>query len=125
MRLPRNPDGTFAPRRRARHNPARIPLYPSSTRGTKSLNARTHANVWSAGYEAASQAATHAAKRGGPRRVNGDDLFVLASGNDRRIPAGINENHPQFWEYVGTFIEGAKAYASDHATDPDRRIVVR
>ena len=104
---------------------ARIPLYPSSTRDTRPLDARTHENVWSAGYEAASQAATHAAKRGGPRRVDGDDLFVLAAGKDRRIPAGINENHPHFWGYLGTFIEGAKAYAIAHATDPDRRIVVR
>ena len=110
---------------RAGRKSARNPLYPSSTRGTKPLDARTHESVWSAGYEAASQAATHAAKRGGPRRVDGDDLFVLAAGKDRRIPAGINESHPQFWEYVGTFIEGAKAYASEHAADRDRKIVVR
>jgi hypothetical protein len=110
---------------RAGRKSARNPLYPSSTRGTKPLDARTHESVWSAGYEAASEAATYAAKHGRPRRVAADDLFVMAAGKDRRIPSGINENHPQFWGYLGTFIEGARAYAREHATDPDRRIVVR
>lgn len=103
----------------------RNPLYPSSTRDTRPLDARTHESVWYAGYEAASEAATYAAKHGRPRLVAADDLFVMAAGKDRRIPSGINENHPQFWGYLGTFIEGAKAYAREHATDPDRRIVVR
>lgn len=32
---------------------------------------------------------------------------------DKRIPSGMNESHPQFWEYLGTFIEGAKAFAAN------------
>ena len=31
---------------------------------------------------------------------------------DRRLPRGLNESHPQFWEYNWTFLEGLAAYAT-------------
>ncbi len=63
-------------------------------------------NVWDAGYEAASYAYS---KR--MEKVDAVELFI--DSKDKRLPAGMNENHPQFWEYLGTFVDGAKAFAED------------
>lgn len=63
-------------------------------------------DVWDAGYEAASFAYSNQ-KRG----AEGVDLFL--SSKDKRLPRGLTEEHPQFWEYLGTFIDGAKAFAKD------------
>ena len=81
-------------------------LYPSSPRGTKPLSGSISQDVWDAGYEAASYASTN-----NQHQVDGTTLFLGA--RDKRIPRGINESHPQFWEYLGTFVDGAKAFAEN------------
>ena len=83
-------------------------LYPSSPKGTKPLSHKVYRQVWDAGYEAASWAWSK-----GRKQVGGTDLFVDAIHKirDRRVPKHITEDHPQFWEYVGTFIDGARAFA--------------
>ena len=81
-------------------------LYPSSPRGTKPLSDSISQDVWDAGYEAASYASTN-----NQHQVDGTTLFLGA--RDKRIPRGINESHPQFWEYLGTFVDGAKAFAEN------------
>lgn len=88
----------------------RLALYPSSPKGTKPLSAHEEEEVWNAGYEAASYYSSS-----GMKQTDGETLFINAihKMRDRRIPAGISEDHPQFWEYLGTFIDGAKAFASN------------
>ena len=84
-------------------------LYPGSPRGTKPLSSKVEQDVWDAGFEAASWARTK-----GRKQVDGTMLFVDAIHKlrDRRVP-NVTEDDPQFWEYVGTFIDGAKAYAKN------------
>jgi hypothetical protein len=104
-----------------RENPVGAGLYPSSPRGTQPLEPGTEEQVWNAGYETASWAAHGGVQHAGDvLRISGEDLFLNAISvlRDARIPARINESHPQFWEYLGTFIDGADAYAKSSVGTP-------
>ncbi len=89
---------------------ARVAVYPSSPKGTQPLDEKAEEDVWDAGYEAASWAMDKYQGTG----ISGEDLFLLALNTikDPRLPKGMNESHPQFWEYLGTFIDGAKSFGS-------------
>ena len=92
-------------------------LHPSSPKGTKPLDPDTEEQVWNAGYEAASYAdSQHLGRPVGRYEYEVDivDLFLLALKSDRRMPRGLSESHPQFWEYLGVFTEGVKDYAKNH-----------
>ena len=89
-------------------------LHPSSPRGTEPLDPDTDEKVWEAGYETASYADSSGLGRPigrHEREMDIVDLFLLALKKDRRLPRGLNEEHPQFWEYFGVFAEGARDYA--------------
>ncbi len=38
---------------------------------------------------------------------------MFINSKDKRLPLGLTEEHHQFWEYLGTFVDGAKAFAED------------
>lgn len=87
----------------------RIALYPSSPEGTEPLSDKVEEQVWDAGYEAASRYYAEHSLKQDVVRIEADHLFVESK--DSRVPHKLTESHPQFWEYLGTFRDGAKAYA--------------
>ncbi len=89
-------------------------LHPSSPKGIEPLDPDTDEQIWDAGYEMASYADTR--RIGRPVGKHGleidvTELFILALKRDKRFPRGLNESHPQFWEYFKVFAEGVKDYA--------------
>lgn len=88
-------------------------LHSSSPKGTEPFDPDADEQVWNAGYETASYADTR--RIGRPVGLHGlevdiVELFLLALEKDRRLPRGLNESHPQFWEYFGVFAEGVRDY---------------
>lgn len=77
---------------------------PSSTRGAVPLTEEQYEGAHSAGYEAAS----YLNSKG--MHVGVDDAFVWASEHDRRVPRGISEDDPSFWEWVQGVADGAEAF---------------
>lgn len=92
------------------------PRSPASPRGTEPLDAKTEHAVWDAGYEAASDLRSRGRQIGtySTGELEADHLFTEVTDRDRRIPSGITEDHPQFWEYEQAFSDGVQAFASDY-----------
>lgn len=82
---------------------------PSSPRDAEPLTGREEQEVWDAGYEAGSYFNPRAKTT--PRTLDAESIFLWGL-KDRRLPRGLNESHPQFWEYNWTFLEGLAAYAT-------------
>lgn len=81
---------------------------PSSPRDAEPLTSREETDIWDAGYEYANRYGRHA------EVLDVDTLFLKAIREDRRFPRGLNESHPQFWEYHCAFAEGVAAYAEGY-----------
>lgn len=96
---------TFTRPRRGRSSGLR----PSSPRGTKPLTEAEEMAAYDAGYEMAS----FYASKGMLGKMDPDDIFVRVIARDRRVPAKLNESHPQFWEYRGAVTDGIRDFAQN------------
>ena len=82
---------------------------PSSPRGDIPLTEIQESETWDAGYEAASKLS----RGGNETHLDPDEGFLWAIRNDRRLPYGLKEDDPSFWEYEFAFREGFVAYAKN------------
>lgn len=81
---------------------------PSSPKDAEPLTDREADAAWDAGYEAVTRVA------GDRTVVDADAVWIWVANRDRRIPRGMVEGHPQFWEWHWAVIEGAYAGAKDY-----------
>jgi hypothetical protein len=78
----------------------------ASHRDAIPLTGEQYNGAWHAGYEGAS----YLHSKGLP--LERDDVLLWVTRNDRRVPTGIGEDDPSFWEWLQATEDGASAFRS-------------